>query len=322
MKYRKLGDSDLEVSEISLGSWLTYGVGVEADKARSCLEEAFNQGINFIDTANVYGRGAAESFLGDALQGRPRDSYVLATKVYFPMSATDRGLSAEQIRKQLDASLKRLRTDHVDLYQCHRYDRDTPLEETMDALTRAAESGKARYIGFSEWPAERIQSAINLSKSSGFAKFVSSQPQYSLLWRAPEEEVIPLCAANGISQIVWSPLGQGVLSGKYDPDKPPPEGSRAASDEMGGFMDRLMHPAVLRAVQQLKPLAEEAGLTLPQFSLAWVLREPNVASAIIGASRPEQVRENAGASGVIVDTKLFLRAEQIVDEALSRTEMA
>ena len=322
MKYRKLGDSDLEVSEISLGSWLTYGVGVEADKARSCLEEAFNQGINFIDTANVYGRGAAESFLGDALQGRPRDSYVLATKVYFPMSATDRGLSAEQIRKQLDASLKRLRTDHVDLYQCHRYDRDTPLEETMDALTRAAESGKARYIGFSEWPAERIQAAIDLSKSSGFAKFVSSQPQYSLLWRAPEEEVIPLCAANGISQIVWSPLGQGVLSGKYDPDKPPPEGSRAASDEMGGFMDRLMHPAVLRAVQQLKPLAEEAGLTLPQFSLAWVLREPNVASAIIGASRPEQVRENAGASGVIVDTQLFLRAEQIVDEALSRTEMA
>ena len=317
MKYRKLGDSNLEVSEISLGSWLTYGVGVEADAARACLDEAFAQGVNFIDTANVYGRGAAETFLGEALQGRPRDSYVLATKVYFPMSATDRGLSRAQIEKQLDASLKRLRTDYVDLYQCHRYDDETPLEETMEALTRAVESGKARYIGFSEWPADRIRAALDLSKSRGVTKFVSSQPQYSLLWREPEEDVIPLCAENGISQIVWSPLGQGVLSGKYDPDSPPPRDSRAASHEMGGFMDRLMHPDVLRAVQRLKPIAEEAGLTLPQFALAWVLREPNVASAIIGASRPEQVRENAHASGVIVDTQLFLKAEAIVEEALA-----
>ena len=317
MKYRKLGDSDLEVSEISLGSWLTYGVGVEAEKARACLEEAFAQQINFIDTANVYGRGAAETFLGEALQGRPRDSYVLATKVYFPMSDTDRGLSRAQVEKQLDASLRRLRTDYVDLYQCHRYDWDTPLEETMEALTRAVESGKTRYIGFSEWPAERIQAALDLSGSGRSAKFVSSQPQYSMLWREPEDEVIPLCAANGISQIVWSPLGQGVLSGKYDPDRPPPQDSRAASEEMGGFMDRLMQPDVLRAVRQLKPIAEEAGLTLPQFALAWVLREPNVASAIIGASRPEQVRENAAASGVVVDTQLFLRAEQIIDEALA-----
>jgi aryl-alcohol dehydrogenase-like predicted oxidoreductase len=316
MKYRKLGSSDLEVSEIALGSWLTYGVGVEADAARACLEEAFSQGINFIDTANVYGRGAAETFLGEALQGRPRDSYVLATKVYFPMSATDRGLSRAQIEKQLDASLKRLRTDHVDLYQCHRYDSETPLEETMEALTRAVDSGKTRYIGFSEWPADRIQAALDLSSARGFARFVSSQPQYSLLWREPEDEVIPLCAANGISQIVWSPLGQGVLSGKYDPDKPPPPGSRATSEEMGGWMDRLLQPDVLRAVQRLKPIAEEAGLTMPQFALAWVLREPNVASAIIGASRPSQVRENAAASGVIVDTQLFLRAEAIVDEAL------
>jgi len=319
MKYRKLGDSDLEVSEISLGSWLTYGVGVEADKARACLDEAFEQGINFIDTANVYGRGAAETFLGEALKGRGRDSYVLATKVYFPMSDSDRGLSRSQIEKQLDASLERLRTDYVDLYQCHRYDWDTPLEETMEALTRAVESGKTRYIGFSEWPAERIQAAVDMT---GVAKFVSSQPQYSLLWREPEEEVIPLCAANEISQIVWSPLGQGVLSGKYDPDKPPPKDSRAASEEMGGFMDRLMQPQVLRAVQELKPIADEAGLTLPQFALAWVLREPNVASAIIGASRPGQVRENAAAAGVVVDTQLFLRAEQIIDEALGRVETA
>ena len=322
MKYRKLGDSQLEVSEISLGSWLTYGVGVEADKARACLDEAFNQGINFIDTANVYGRGAAESFLGEALKERPRDSYVLATKLFFPMTESDRGLSREQVEKQLEASLQRLRTDYVDLYQCHRYDWDTPLEETMEALTRAVESGKARYIGFSEWPAERIQAALDISGSGQSAKFVSSQPQYSLLWRDPENEVIPLCAANGISQIVWSPLAQGVLSGKYDPDQPPPRDSRAASDEMGGWMDRLMRPEVLRAVQRLKPIAEEAGLTLPQFALAWVLREPNVASAIIGASRPSQVIENAAASGVVVDTQLFMRAEQILDEALSRKEPA
>jgi aryl-alcohol dehydrogenase-like predicted oxidoreductase len=320
MKYRKLGDSDLEVSEISLGSWLTYGVGVEAEKARACLDEAFNQGINFIDTANIYGRGAAESFLGEALQGRERASYVLATKLFFPMTESDRGLSRAQVEKQLDASLKRLRTDYVDLYQCHRYDWDTPLEETLEALTRAVESGKARYIGFSEWPAERIKTAIDLCKAQGFTKFVSSQPQYSLVWREPEDEVIPLCAANGISQIVWSPLGQGVLSGKYDPDAPPPRDSRAANEKMSGFMDRLMEPDLLRAVQRLKPIAEEAGLTLPQFALAWVLREPNVASAIIGASRPEQVRENAAASGVVVDTQLFLRAEAILDEAMRGVE--
>ena len=314
MKYRKLGDSDLEVSEISLGSWLTYGVGVEADAALACLDAAFEQGINFIDTANVYGRGAAETFLGQALKQRPRDSYILATKLYFPMSDSDRGLSARQIEKQLDASLQRLQVDVIDLYQCHRYDDDTPLEETMAALTRAVASGKVRTIGFSEWPAERIQAALDLT---GVTKFVSSQPQYSLVWREPEDDVIPLCAANGISQIVWSPLGQGVLSGKYDPDRPPQSGTRAASEAMGGWMDRLMQPKVLRAVQQLKPIAEEAGLTLPQFALAWVLREPNVASAIIGASRPAQVIENSHASGLIVDTQLFLRAEAIIDAALA-----
>jgi aryl-alcohol dehydrogenase-like predicted oxidoreductase len=320
MKYRKLGDSDLNVSEISLGSWLTYGVGVEADKARACLEEAFNQGINFIDTANVYGRGAAETFLGEALQGRPRDSYVLATKVFFPMSNTDHGLSQAQIEKQLDASLQRLRTDFVDLYQCHRYDPATPLEETMEALTRAVASGKVRYIGFSEWNAQQIQAALDMAGSGRAAKFVSSQPQYSLLWREPEDEVIPLCAENGISQIVWSPLGQGVLSGKYDPDRPPPAGSRAKSDEMGGFISWLLKPEILRAVQQLRPLADEAALTLPQFALAWVLREPNVASAIIGASRPEQVLENAAASGVVVDTQLVARAEEIIENAIGRVD--
>lgn len=316
MKYRKLGDSDLEVSELSLGSWLTYGVGVEADKARACLDAAFDVGINFIDTSNIYGRGAAETFLGEALKGRPRDSYMIATKLFFPMTDTDFGLSRAQVEKQLEASLKRLQTDVIDLYQCHRYDSGTPLEETMEALTRAVESGKVRYIGFSEWPADKIRDSLKLSKLRGFTKFVSSQPQYSLVWREPEDEVIPLCADNGISQIVWSPLGQGVLTGKYDPDKPPPPGTRATSPEMGGFISRLMDPGLLRAVQRLKPLAEEAGLTLAQFALAWVLREPNVASAIIGASRPEQVHDNAGASGVIVDTQLFQRAEAILDEAM------
>ena len=309
MQYRRLGSSELQVSEISLGSWLTYGVGVEADKARACLDRAFDAGINFIDTANVYGRGAAEIFLGGALVGRPRDSYILATKLFFPMTDADRGLSRAQIEKQLDASLKRLRTDFVDLYQCHRYDFDTPLEETMAALTDAVRSGKVRYLGFSEWPADRIRAATEMT---GVEPFVSSQPQYSLLWRDPEDEVIPLCAANGISQIVWSPLAQGVLTGKYEPDSPPPSGSRATSDEMGGWIEALMRRDTLEAVQRLKPLAAEAGLTLSQFALAWVLREPNVASAIVGASRPEQVEENAAASGARVDPALFAAAERIV----------
>jgi aryl-alcohol dehydrogenase-like predicted oxidoreductase len=312
MKYRKLGASDLEVSEISLGSWLTYGVGVEAEAARACLDRALEVGINFIDTANIYGRGAAETFLGEALAGRSRDSYILATKLFFPMTESDRGLSAAQVEKQLDASLKRLRTDHVDLYQCHRYDEETPLEETMRALTRAVESGKARYIGFSEWPADKIKAAIEMPN---VARFVSSQPQYSLLWRAPEKEVIPLCAANGISQIVWSPLAQGVLTGKYRPGGPVPADSRAASDEMGDWIGAWLRPPVLEAVERLKPLAAEAGLSLAQFALAWVLREPNVASAITGASRPAQVDDNAAASGAKVDPALFAAAEQIVAEA-------
>ncbi len=308
MKYRQLGASDLRVSEISLGSWLTYGVGVERDKAEACLDRAFEVGINFIDTANVYGRGAAESVLGDLLAGRPRDSYVLATKVFGQMSDTDQGLSAAQITKQIDASLKRLRVDHVDLYQCHRYDVNTPLEETMEALTKVVQQGKARWIGFSEWSPAQIQAAIDMP---GVTPFVSSQPQYSLLWRRPEAKVIPLCAAHGISQIVWSPIAQGVLSGKYLPGAPVPEGTRAASDSMGQPIRGWMRPEVLEAVQKLKPLARQAGCSLTQFALAWVLREPNVASAIIGASRPDQVDENAAASGLAIDPELFRQAEAL-----------
>jgi aryl-alcohol dehydrogenase-like predicted oxidoreductase len=312
MKYRKLGASDLMVSEISLGSWLTYGVGVEAERAKACVAKAFDLGINFIDTANVYGRGAAETVLGDALVGRPRDSYILATKLMGPMNDTDRGLSRAQVFKQIDASLMRLRTDYVDLYQCHRYDPDVPLEETMQALSEIVRQGKAHYIGFSEWSPAQVEASFALE---GTERFVSSQPQYSLLWRRPEAKVIPLCAASGVSQIVWSPLGQGVLSGKYLPGDKVPEASRAASDSMGQWMQTLLQPEILQAVQRLKPLAQQAGCTLAQFSLAWVLREPNVASAIVGASRPEQLEENAGASGLAIDPSLFKQAEDIITGA-------
>jgi aryl-alcohol dehydrogenase-like predicted oxidoreductase len=295
MDYRRLGSSDLEVSDISLGSWLTYSGGVERELAQACVNAAFEQGINFIDTANVYGRGAAESLLGEVLAGRDRSSYVLATKVYFPMSDSDRGLSAAQIHKQIDASLQRLRTDYVDLYQCHRYDEETPLEETMGALSEVVRAGKARYIGFSEWPVERVRESLAMA---GVERWVSSQPQYSILWRKPEAELIPLCEQEGISQIVWSPLAQGVLTGKYKPGQSPPPDSRAASESMGGFIGGFMQPAVLEAVERLGGVADAAGLTLPQLSLAWVLRQPNVASAIVGASRPEQVCANAAAAGI------------------------
>jgi aryl-alcohol dehydrogenase-like predicted oxidoreductase len=275
------------------------------------VRRALDLGITLIDTANVYGRGAAESLLGEALEGVPRDSYVLATKVFGEMGPGDQGLSRVQIEKQLDASLKRLKVDHVDLYQCHRYDVNTPLEETMEALTAAVKAGKTRWIGFSEWSPKTIEDAFALD---GVERFVSSQPQYSLLWRRPERSVIPLCAANGVSQIVWSPLAQGVLTGKYAPGAPTPEGSRAASEAMSGPIGGWMRPEVLEAVARLKPLAERAGASLAQFALAWVLREPNVASAIIGASRPEQVDENAAAADLDVDPALFGEAEAIVAE--------
>jgi 1-deoxyxylulose-5-phosphate synthase len=295
VRYRRLGDSGLEVSEIALGSWLTFGAGIEREQAEACVDAAFDAGINFIDTANVYAHGGAEEFLGEVLARRPRDSYVLATKLFFPMSATDRGLSRGQVEKQLGDSLRRLRTDYVDLYQCHRYDHETPLEETMAALSEAVRAGKARAIGFSEWSAGQIEAALALSPPH--VKFVSSQPQYSLLWRAPELDVFPLCTANGISQVVWSPLAQGVLTGKYEPGRPPPADSRAASDQMNVFMGDVTNDVLVR-VQRLRPIADGLGLSMAQLALAWVLREPNVASAIVGASRPEQVRDNTAASGV------------------------
>jgi aryl-alcohol dehydrogenase-like predicted oxidoreductase len=312
MRLRQLGDSDLQVSEISLGSWLTYGGGVSDEQARACVDAAFDAGINFIDTANVYALGAAESFLGDVLATRPRDSYVLATKLYFPMDNENQGLSREQVLKQIDASLDRLQTDYVDLYQCHRYDSRTPLEETMEALDEVVRAGKARYIGFSEWSAEQIQASLALSREHGWTPFVSSQPQYSLLHREPEREVIPLCAANGISQIVWSPLGQGVLTGKYRPGAELPEGTRAASDRMGRMMGDKLQARVLERVQRLVPIAERLGITMAQLALAWVLREQNVASAIVGASRPEQVHDNASASGIDLDAETLAEIDKVL----------
>ena len=309
MRYRQLGSSDLQVSEISLGSWLTYGGGVEREQAEACVAKAFELGVNFIDTANVYAGGRAEEFLGEVLDGRPRESYILATKLFFPMTDTDRGLSREQVYKQIDASLARLRTDYVDLYQCHRYDRSTPLDETMAALTDVVRQGKARYLGFSEWPVAKVREALAMADVE---KLVSSQPQYSMLWRGPELELIPFSAEHGISQIVWSPLAQGVLTGKYKPGQPPPPGSRKTNDAMNTFMGRVDDDTMLERVQQLHPIAKELEITMAQLALAWVLREPNVASAIVGASRPQQIEDNAAASGIVLDAGTLSR----IDEAL------
>ena len=309
VEFRRLGNSDLEVSEISLGSWLTYSGGIEREQTEACTRAAFDAGINFFDTANAYGRGAAESAWGEILSDYPRDSYVLATKVFFPMSDSDRGLSAGQVHKQLDASLARLGTDYVDLYQCHRFDVETPVELTMAALRDAVGAGKVRYLGFSEWTPEQIGAALGVPDA---VRFVSSQPQYSMLWRAPEAELLELCARNGISQICWSPLAQGVLTGKYLPGEQPPPDSRAASEEMSTFIDAFMTDSTLEAVQRLKPIAEQSGLSMAQLALAWVLREENVASAIIGASRPEQVHDDAAAAGV----RLTPDTLAAIDEAL------
>src|SRR5438445_97409 len=316
MRYRQLGSSDLQVSEIALGSWLTYGLGVDDTAARACVEKAFDVGINFFDTSNVYGRGGAETFLGDALSSRERGSYVLATKLFFPMddSGENQGLSRQQVFKQIDDSLRRLRTDHVDLYQCHRYDPQTPLEETMEALTEVVGQGKARYLGFSEWKPEQIRAALDLSPP--YEKFVSSQPEYSILWRVPEREVFPLCAANGISQIVFSPLAQGVLTGKYKPGEPPPPGTRMGSEQMGWAMGRFRSDQVLEAVQRLRPIADGLGITMAQLAIAWVLREPYVAAAIIGASRPAQVEDNVAASGIELDEETLAAIDEAVADVV------
>ena len=298
MEHRRLGDSDLRVSEICLGTWTTFGGSLDDDAAIALVYAAFDLGIDFFDTANVYSQGRSEEVLGRALAQRPRDSYLVATKVYGTMPDGDRGLSREQVLKQIDASLGRLQLDHVDLYQCHAWDDDVPVEETLGALTEVVEAGKARYIGVSNWSGEQIRGAVELAREKGFAKIVSSQPEYSLLHREPEEDVIPASRENGVSQIVYSPLAQGVLSGKYAPGEGASEGTRAAARAQ--WME-FLEDDVLERVQRLGPIAEGLGITTAQLSLAWILHEPNVASAIVGASRRDQLRDNAAASGVELD---------------------
>lgn len=301
MRHRKLGSSGMYVSEITFGNWLTHGSQVEEKSAIKCVRTALDLGITTLDTADMYAGTRAETVLGRALKGVRRESYELLTKVYWPTGSgkNDRGLSRKHIMESVNASLKRLQTDHIDLYQFHRFDYETPLEESLSAFDDLIRQGKVFYIGFSEWRSEEIKEALRIQERRGFDKFVSSQPQYSMLWRVIEKEVIPLSKANGIGQIVWSPVAQGALSGKYLPGKKPPAGSRA-TDKKGGasMISRWMRDEVLTAVQRLKPIAKNEGLTLAQLAVAWVLQNPNVSSAIIGASKPEQIKENVAASGV------------------------
>lgn len=298
MEQRKVGESDLVTSEIALGSWLTYGDRVDRETAADCVRRAYELGISLFDCANVYGRGAAESLLGEVLGDFPRDSYLLATKVYFPMGRGELGLSAAQVRKQCDESLRRFAVDHIDLYQCHRYDTRTPLEETMTALTELVAAGKIRYAGFSEWTPEQITAAFELP---GVTRFASSQPEYSILHRAPEEAVFGACEQFGIGNIVYSPLAQGVLTGKYRAGEAPPEGSRAASRATRGSMGSYAGAEKIAKADQLREVAAAAGLSMTQLALAWALRDPVVSATIVGASRPEQLEESVSASGVTLD---------------------
>jgi aryl-alcohol dehydrogenase-like predicted oxidoreductase len=314
MEFRHLGRSGLLVSEISYGNWITHGSQVEEDAAIACVKAALDLGITTFDTADVYAGTRAEAVLGRALAGVKRDGLEIFTKVYWPTGPTrnNRGLSRKHIRESIDGSLKRLQTDYVDVYQAHRYDVTTPLEETMSAFADVVHSGKAHYIGVSEWTADQIRAAATLADELKIP-FISNQPQYSMLWRVIEAEVVPAGEEVGVSQIVWSPIAQGVLTGKYLPGQPPPEGSRATDDKSGAtFISRLMGDDVLTAVQSLKPLAEQAGLTMAQLAVAWVLQNPNVASAIVGATRPEQLQDNVKASGVKLDADLL----KAIDEAL------
>jgi aryl-alcohol dehydrogenase-like predicted oxidoreductase len=315
MEFRRLGRSGLRVSEISYGNWLTHGSQVEADQATACVKEALNVGITTFDTADIYAGTKAETVLGEALKGVKRESYELFTKVYWPTGKgpNESGLSRKHILESCNASLKRLQTDHVDLYQAHRFDYETPLEETLRAFDDLVRAGKVMYVGVSEWRASEIEAALRIADEMGLDKIVSNQPQYSALWRVIEGEVIPVCEKGGVSQIVWSPIAQGVLTGKYLPGAPPPEGSRATDDQGGANMIKgLMREDVLTTVQELKPLAADAGLSMAQLAIGWVLSNPNVASAIVGASRPEQVTDNAAAKALPADLK------QAVDDVLAK----
>jgi aryl-alcohol dehydrogenase-like predicted oxidoreductase len=319
MEFRHLGRSGLIISEIAYGNWLTHGSQVEAETARACVRAALDAGITTFDTADVYAATKAESVLGEALQGERREGLEIFTKVYWPTGPgrNDRGLSRKHILESINGSLRRLQTDYVDLYQAHRYDYSTPLEETMLAFADVVRQGKALYIGVSEWRAEEIRAAAGLAKEL-HVPLVSSQPQYNMLWRVIEAEVVPTCEELGLSQIVWSPLAEGVLTGKYKPGQPVPTGSRASHEQAGKFIRESLNDDVLTRVAQLEPLAAEAGLSPAQLALAWTLQNRNVAAAIIGASRPEQVTENVKAVGVKLDEGLLKRIDEILDPVVER----
>jgi aryl-alcohol dehydrogenase-like predicted oxidoreductase len=314
MRHRRLGQGPLEVSELSFGTWLTVAGGIARGQAIRCIHAALDHGITLFDTANQYGAGEAERVLGEALQSHPRDRHLIATKLFFPVGdEPDHGLSAAQIEKQLERSLQRLGVEYIDLYQCHRYDKETPLQETISALDRAVKSGKVRAIGFSEWTAEQINAAARLAADCASTAFSSNQPQYSMLWRKPEAVILQACAQHGIGNLAFSPLAHGTLSGKYAPGQPPPPGTRAASDQMNMFMEtagrHYRSDNLLAAVARLKSIAADLGLTMTQMALAWVLRRPEVSSAIIGASRPEQIEENIRAVGVILPPEALKRID-------------
>ncbi len=315
MEHRYLGNSGLKISEITYGNWLTHGSQVENDTATKCVHAALDAGISTFDTADVYANTAAEQVLGDALKGQRRESLEIFTKVYFPTGPkghNDTGLSRKHIMESINGSLRRLGTDYVDLYQAHRYDYETPLEETMQAFADVVRAGKALYIGVSEWRAEEIRAAHALAQDLGI-QLISNQPQYNMLWRVIDAEVVPTCQELGLSQIVWSPIAQGVLTGKYKPGQPLPEGSRATDDKGGADMiARYLSDETLTAVAELEPIASDLGLTMAQLAIAWVLANDNVASALVGASRPEQVESNVAASGVKLDAEVLAR----IDEAL------
>ena len=314
MEFRNLGKSGLRISEIAYGNWLTHGSQVDEEAARACVAAALDEGITTFDTADVYANTAAESVLGRALHGVRREGLEIFTKVFWPTGPgqNDRGLSRKHIMESAHASLRRLRTDYLDLYQAHRFDHHTPLEETMRAFDDLVRQGKVLYIGVSEWRAEEIAAALKIADQLGLDRIVSNQPQYNLIWRVIEPEVIPFCQPEGIGQIVWSPIAQGVLTGKYLPGSPPPPGSRATDDRGSSFISAYLEDGVLTAVQQLRPIAEAAGLTMSQLAVAWTLQNPAVSAAIIGATRPEHVHENVKAAGVKLDAAVLAKIDEIM----------
>ncbi|MEV4254865.1 aldo/keto reductase family protein [Spirillospora sp. NPDC049652] len=322
MEFRHLGRSGLKISEISYGNWLTHGSQVEEDAARACVAAALDEGVTTFDTADVYAGTRAEEVLGRALKGQRRESLEIFTKVYWPTGPgqNDRGLSRKHVFESVHASLRRLQTDYVDLYQAHRFDHETPLEETLRAFDDLVRQGKVLYVGVSEWRPEEIERALKIADEMGFDRIVSNQPQYNMLWRVIEPEVVPLCEREGIGQIVWSPIAQGVLTGKYLPGQEPPAGSRATDREGRGadMIAGFMRDEVLRRVQELRPIAEELGLSMAQLAIAWTLQNPNVSSAIVGASRPEQVRDNVKAAGVKLDADVLKRIDDVVGPLVER----